>query len=152
MSRMSGMDSARNPDQQFLRMMSDHHEGLRLMAHDALGRKGVTVKVEAQKMDKEQDAELNRMLSMLKTEFNDAYTPKVMPNNQEMANSLKQKSGAAYDTTFRENVIKHHQEALQMIDEFLPQLTRQELKQMAEKMKAAQTREITKLKQELGQA
>lgn len=91
------------------------------------------------------------MVSMLKTDFKDDYTPKVMPDNQAMADSLKQKSGVAYGTTFRENVIKYHQEGLQMIDRFLPQLTRPELKQMAQKMKADQTREIAKFKRELGQ-
>ena len=150
MSGMSGMDSV-NPDQQFLRMMSDHHKGILLMAHDAIERKGVTVKAEAQKIDKAQDAELRRMVTMLKTAFKDEYTPKVTPENQAMADALKQKSGAAYDTTFRENAIKHHQEALQMIDEFLPKLTRPDLKQMAEKMKADQTGEIAKFKRELGQ-
>ena len=150
MSMMSGTDSVANPDQQFLRMMSDHHKGLLLMAHDAIERRGVTVTAKAQKLDKEQDAELDRMLSMLKADFKDDYKPMVMPENQAMADSLKQKYGEAYDTTFRENIIKHHQEALEMIDRFLPQLTQPELKQMAQKMKAAQTREIEQLKRELG--
>ena len=152
MSGMSDMDATGNPDQQFLRMISDHHKGMLLMAHDALERPGVTVKAEAQKMDKEQDTELSRMLSMLKSDFKDAYTPKVMPDNQAMADSLKQKSGASYDTTFRKNVIKHHEQGIQMIDEFMPKLTRPELKQMAQKMKSAQTREIAQLKRELGQS
>ena len=150
MSGMNGMDSVETPDQQFLRMMSDHHKGILLMAHDAMERKGVTVKPEAQKIDKAQDAELKRMVTMLKTDFKDEYTPKATPENQAMADALKQKSGAAYDTTFRENAISHHQEALQMIDRFLPTLTRPDLKGMAEKMKADQTREIVKFKSELG--
>ena len=145
------MDSAGNPDQQFLRMMSDHHKGILVMAHDAIKRKGVSVKAEAQKIDQAQDAELKRMATMLKTDFKDDYQPKVMPENQAMADALKEKSGAAYDTTFRENVIKHHQAALTMIDRFLPQLTQPALKQMAEKMKADQTAEIAKFKRELGQ-
>ena len=131
--------------------MSDHHEGLLLIARDA-EQKGITVKAEAQKMDKEQDAELSRMLGMLKSRFKDDYTPTVRPDNQALAESLKQKSGAAYDTTFRENIIKHHQEALQMIDEFSPKLENPALKQMVQNMKATQTQEITQLKRELGQS
>lgn len=152
MKKMSGMDSATNPDQQFLRMMSDHHQGILLMAHDAVKREGVTVKAEAQKIDKAQDEEVSRMVAMLQSDFKDAYTPKVTPENQAMADSLRQKSGAAYDTTFRENVIKHHLAALTMIDRFLPQLTQPALKQMAQKMKDDQTREIAKFKRELGQS
>jgi len=150
MAGMSKMDSMGNPDQQFLRMMSDHHLGILLMAHEA-EKKGLTVKGEAKKIDTAQDAELNKMVAMLQTTFKDKYTPMVMPESQAMADALKQKSGAAYDTTFRENVVKHHQEALQRIDQFLPKLTRPDLKQMAEKMKADQTSEIAKFKRELGQ-
>lgn len=151
MGGMSGMSNTSNPDQQFLRMMSDHHLGILLMAHEA-EKKGKAVKAEAQKIDAAQDAELNKMVAMLETDFDDKYAPKVTPENQAMAEALKQKAGAAYDTTFRENVIKHHQQALTMIDQFLPKLTRPDLKQMAEKMKADQTREITKFKRELRQS
>lgn len=150
MGDMSGMDHTSNPDQQFLRMMSDHHLGILLMAHDA-EKKGRAVKAEAQKIDTAQDAELNKMVAMLETDFNDKYAPKVMPENQAMSDALKQKTGEAYDTTFRQNVIQHHQQALQMVDRFLPKLTRPDLKQMAEKMKADQTREIAEFKRKLGQ-
>lgn len=150
MGDMSGMDHTSNPDQQFLRMMSDHHLGILLMAHDA-EKKGRAVKSAAQKIDSAQDAELNKMVAMLETDFNDKYAPKVTPENQVMAEALKQKTGAAYDTTFRQNVIQHHQQALQMVDRFLPKLTRPDLKKMAEKMKADQTREIAEFKRKLGQ-
>jgi hypothetical protein len=140
-----------SPDQQFLRMMSDHHTGLIIMAHDA-ERKGVSVKSEADKIDQQQDAEWDRMVSMLSTDFKDDYTPKVTPEDQAMADSLKKLSGAAYDRAFRENTINHHQQGIQMMDRFLPQLTRADVKQMVEKMKADQTREIAKLKRELGQS
>ena len=150
MGDMTGMDDTGNPDQQFLRMMSDHHLGILLLAHDA-EKKGRAVKAEARKIDTAQDAELNKMVAMLETDFNDKYAPKVMPENQAMAEALKEKTGAAYDTTFRENVIQHHQRALQMIDRFLPKLTRPDLKQMAEKMKEDQTREVVEFKRKLGQ-
>ena len=41
-----------------------------------------------------------------------------------------------------QHVIMHHQEGLKMIDQFLPRLTKPELKQMAEKMRADQQKEI----------
>jgi uncharacterized protein (DUF305 family) len=144
-------DGVSSPDQQFLRMMSDHHTGLIMMAHDA-ERKGARVKSEADKIDQQQDAELDRMVSMLSTDFNDDYTPKVTPEHQAMADSLKKLSGAAYDRAFREITIKHHQQGIQMMDRFLPQLTGADLKQMVEKMKADQTREIARLKRELRQS
>lgn len=43
---------------------------------------------------------------------------------------------------FYETIIKHHEQAITMVDEFLPKLTRPELKAMAARMKADQAREI----------
>ena len=92
------------------------------------------------------------MLTMLESDFKDDYTPKVMPDNKAMADILKQKTGAAYDTTFRENVIKHHRQGLQMMDQFLPKLSNPTIKQMAQKMKEAQTKDIAKLERQLGRS
>lgn len=151
MSAMNQADTISNPDHQFLRMMSDHHEGLLLMAHDA-ERRGITVKAEARKFDKEQSAQINQMLGILKSRFKDDYTPRVGPDNQALADSLTQKSGAAFDTTFRENIIKHHQGALQMVAQYLPKLENPEVRQLAQNIKTTQTAEIAQLKRELGQS
>lgn len=140
-----------NPDQDFLRMMSDHHKGLIAMAHPTMEGKGATaaVQADARKLDKTQDAELDTMVTMLEKDFNDPYGPKVMPDNQAMADSLAQQSGAAYDRTFYRDVIAHHRQAIGMIDQYLPKLTRPELKAMATRMKADQEREIKEYQQKL---
>jgi uncharacterized protein (DUF305 family) len=44
----------------------------------------------------------------------------------------------------------HHEEGIKMIDQFSPRLTNAELKQMATKMKADQTKEIAELRRKLG--
>lgn len=59
------------------------------------------------------------------------------------------KTGAELDRQFRENVIVHHEEGLGMIEKYMTRLTRAEVRQMAEKMKADQTREIAELRSEL---
>lgn len=130
-------------DHDFLRMMSDHHKGLILMAHMTIERKeGGSAVADARKLDAAQDKELDHMVTMLEKDFKDPYAPKVMPEHQTMADELKTRSGKEYDRTFYQNIIQHHKEAIKMIDDYLPKAKNAMLKQMAEKMKADQTREI----------
>ena len=141
MANMTNMTG--DADHDFLRMMSDHHKGLVLLAHMTKDRKeGGLVAADARKLDAAQDKELDHMVTMLEKDFKDPYAPKVMPEHQAMADALKGKSGRDYDRTFYQNIITHHQEAITMIDDYLPKAKNAMLKPMAEKMKADQTKEI----------
>ena len=152
--KMEGMGQMANmtgdADHDFLRMMSDHHKGMILMAHNTKDRKeGGSAVADAKKIDAAQDKELDHMVSMLEKDFKDPYAPKVMPDNQAMADELKGKSGTDYDRTFYQNVIKHHTQAITMVDEYLPKAKNAMLKAMAEKIKADQAKEITLFKQKI---
>lgn len=139
-------------DQEFLRMMSDHHTGMVLMAHEVIERKEkLASKADAKKFDQDQDNELDRMRSALKG-MNDSYKPTATAEAKEMAASLSKLSGSQFDRMFWENTIKHHQMAIDMIDKYLPNLTHPDVKTMAERMRAAQLQEIDKMKKELGSA
>lgn len=140
-----------NPDRDFLRAMSDHHKGLIRMAHETIeGQKGsAAVKAEASTLDKKQDAELDRMVTMLERQFKDPYAPTIRPDNKAMDDTLQRQTGTAYDSTFRAMVVKHHQQGIRMIDAFLPKLTRADFKQMAQQSKADQQREIQELEQQM---
>jgi uncharacterized protein (DUF305 family) len=145
---MSGMppigSMTGDADHDFLRMMSDHHKGLIQMAHMTKDKKDVgTAAQDATKLDTKQDKDLDHMATMLEKDFKDPYAPKVMPEHQQMADDLKPRSGKDYERTFYQDVIKHHQEALAMIDQYLPKAKNAMLKQMAETMKADQAKEIT---------
>lgn len=148
MASMANMTG--DPDRDFLRMMSDHHMGMIAMAHPTMDFKGeLSVKDEAKKLDKNQDAELEKMSTMLSKQWNDDYTPSIMPSNQKMVNDLSGKSGNDYSRTFLKNVVMHHTQALKMIDEYLPKAKNAEVKRMAEKMKADQAREIAEFNKKL---
>ena len=150
-SQMAGMaNMTGDPDRDFLRMMSDHHKGLIALAHLTLEKKeNLPVKSDAAKMDKAQDAEIEKMIAMLDRQYKDAYTPSVMPDNQRMVDELKGKSGADFSRTFLRNVIAHHREATQMIDQYLPKAKKPQVKAMAEQMKSDQTREIAEMQRKL---
>ena len=131
--------------------MSDHHKGLIAIAHETIERKDqLAVKTEAEELDTKQDAELDQMVTMLEQQYHDAYAPKMTTKNQAMLDTLKPKTGAAYDRTFRQDVIKHHQDGIAMIDQYSPKLTDPKLKSMAGKMKADQQRDIAMLQKKLG--
>lgn len=142
MNNMGGMTG--DADHDFLRMMSDHHKGLIALAHETKEGKAssAAVKADATKLDAKQDKELDMMVSMLEKEYKDPYAPKVMPSNKAMMDTLMTKSGKAYDHQFYHDVVMHHQEAIKMIDDYLPKAKRADLKAMATKMKSDQTREI----------
>jgi uncharacterized protein (DUF305 family) len=145
-SKMPGMSNtpAKDADQEFLRMMVDHHEGLTEMLDPALQKaSSQTAKADAKKVHDKQHQEQEQMLGMLKTSYDETKMPMVMPSNQPMVDDLKNSpSNAAYDKKMYQHVIMHHQEGIKMIDQFLPRLTKPELKQMAEKMRADQQKEI----------
>lgn len=147
---MNGMAMTGDADHDFLRMMSDHHKGLIAMVHPTLDKKeNLAVKGDASKLDKKQDAELEKMVSMLDQQYKDAYTPMLMPDNQRMVDELNGKSGADYSRNFLKNVIAHHQQAIKMIDDYLPKAKNAQVKSMAEKMKADQTKEISEFQKKL---
>lgn len=152
MGGMAGMDHslAKDADQEFLRMMVDHHQGMVAMADTAL-RKGASphIKADATKMRAAQIAEQGKMKAMLKASYGEERMAMVSKDNESMIAMLSGASGAAFDRQFREHVIMHHEQALKMIDQFSPRLASPELRQMAAKMKADQTKEIAELRREL---
>lgn len=141
--------AAKDGNHEFLRMMIDHHEGLIRMATEAMTKgSNQTVQGDAHQMHTKQTEEQKRMQSMAQSSYQENVSPKVIPSNQRMIADLAAKSGAEYDRTFYNNVIAHHREAIQMTDQMGSRLTG-EVKQMAEKMKADQQREIQELQRKI---
>ncbi len=139
-------------DQEFLRMMADHHKGLILMAHETMERKDKLASAsDAKKLDQEQDADLDRIAAALKG-MNDNHTPKASAEAQQMTASLMKLSKTEFDHAFWQNTIDHHRQGVQMIDKFLPNLTHPDVKTLAERMRSAQVREIDEMTKKLGRA
>lgn len=148
--RVAGADTtAMPPDQRFLEEMSNHHQGLVQMAHYELEeRKSPGVMADARKFDANQDAELDTMVTMLEKTYKDPYTPKLMPSNRAMLDTLKAAPAGAFDSTFRRLVIEHHAEGLRMMKQWLPTLTNPMLRTMVQRMQADQMRDTTQLRRE----
>jgi uncharacterized protein (DUF305 family) len=151
-STMPGMNRppAKDGDHEFLRMMSDHHEGLIQMATAAMTKASTpAAQGDAHKLHTKQAEEQKQMLGMVQTSYGETVTPMVMPSNKAMNDSLQSKTGAEYDRTFYANVVAHHREGIKMIDDMMPKLTKPDVKQMAEKMKADQQKEIAEFQRKM---
>lgn len=149
-SKMPGM-AAKDADQEFLRKMVDHHEGLVQMVEPAMQKaSSATAKADATKLHHKQQGEEQQMLAMLKQQYQDTYTPTVMANNKAMNEELQRQTGTAYDQQLYQHVVMHHREGIQMVDQFLPRLTKPEVRQMAQKMKEDQQREIAEFERKAG--
>ena len=127
-------------------MMSDHHQGLIEMASAAMN-KGSTPQVQgdAHQLHTKQEEEQKQMVDMVRSSYGETLQPMAMPSNKAMNDTLQQKSGTDYDRTFYRMVVQHHQEGLRMIDQFRPRVQRAEVRQMIDKMRADQQREIQEL-------
>lgn len=144
-SKTAGMDRepAKDADHEFLRKMSDHHEGLIIMMDAAMKRaSSASAKADARKLHAKQHKERDRMIAIVKSRYAEEYDPMVMPDNQAMNDSLERQAGAQYDREMYRHLVMHHQQAVQMVDQFLPRLKNADVKSMAEKMRAEQQREI----------
>ena len=145
---MEGMDHgpAKDADHEFLRSMSNHHEGLVRIATQAM-EKGAseTTKTDAHKLHEKQASERDQMVNMIQTSYAESYMVMPMAKNLAQADSLSQMAGAEHDKTFYRMVVAHHREGIQMVDQFLSRLTKADVRQMAEKMKSDQQREIQEL-------
>ena len=144
-SNMPGMNNspAKDADHEFLRKMADHHEGMIVMLNGAPDKAAsATAKADARKLIDKQRPERDSMVAMIKRDYNETHMPMAMQSAKTMAADLNQKSGAAYDRDMYGHVIMHHQEGVKMVDDFLPRLTKAPVRQMAEKMRADQQREI----------
>lgn len=147
------MPPAKDAEQQFMRMMTDHHEGMIAMSNALLAKNDASApaKADAQKLKADQQAEQKQMLSMLRTNYQESFQPKITPQNQKMVADVSQASGKAADKAFWSNVVQHHQQALDMINRFAPRFTRPEMKQMAEKMRTTQMQQIEQFKKKIAQ-
>lgn len=138
---MMSRSAPRDSNQVFLRMMSDHHQGLFVMI-DSAGGKLAAAKADANTMRDTQKSGQAHMVHLLATQYADSIMPMVMPSNLVMIEAVARSAAGDADRVFYQQIIAHHREGIMMIDKQLPHLTG-EPKQMATTMRGEQQREIT---------
>ena len=142
--------AATDADHEFLRMMTDHHEGMVLMATAAMTRGSTpAVQADAHRMHTRQAEEQKQMIAMVAARYQETLKPMVMPSNKAMNDALQARSGPDYDRAFYTTVIAHHREGIAMTEQLLPRLAKADVRQMAERMKADQLKEISELERKV---
>jgi uncharacterized protein (DUF305 family) len=134
----------------FLEKMVDHHEGLILLAGRAERRGMQSITPDAKKLHTKQQAEQQKMAQMMSAHSGTSAEPTLMPRHKMMSDSLERQSGKAYERGFYQDVIAHHKEGIAMIDSFLPRLTDDSVRTMAEKMRTDQEKEIAEFSKKAG--
>ena len=131
----------RDSNQAYLRMMSDHHQGLIALVDTARPKLGAAAKADAEKVATAQKNEQQHMIQMLRGEYAETITPAILPSNQAMIQAVAGAAAGETDRVFYQQVIAHHREGIEMAGKMLPHLTGMS-KDMAEKARTDQQREI----------
>lgn len=138
-------------DREFLRMMSNHHEGLVQMGRQAAQRaQDPQVRGLAQRLADEQAREQQEMLRILREHFRETHQPMVMPENRVQIEQLLRYQGAEYDREFLQLTIHHHNDGMMMIHLMRPRFAHQDVRAMANRMEEQQMREAREMEGMLG--
>lgn len=143
----AGEESA---DIRFLRGMIDHHEGLVLVAQRAQERaQDDSVSATADHLHRTQVEERDSMLALLANGFGVQHTPRALARHVAQADSVTGLPIADHDRYFLRAVIAHHREGIAMVDLIASGLRNENVRSMAETLKAEQQREIAELESKL---
>ena len=132
-------------DVQLIDGLTPHHEQAIEMA-ELVAQKGEdpAIKAMASKMIADQQGEIQQMERIREDETGNARVPAGHKDSQMEATiaEMRQLSGADLDRRFLEEMIPHHAGAIQMTHRAIPNLDRDDLRQLAENAKRMQAREI----------
>jgi hypothetical protein len=135
-------DSARTlPDVALLEHLVDEYEQLDVVMDELAGpTSGSPVKGKAWKGDRHEDADKQRLLDLLQTEFGERYHPRTPEGAARRTDGIAALPPDAGTRALNEFVVDHHQRAYQAIGEALPRLRNPRVRE-----------EVTRLRQHLGE-
>lgn len=143
-------------DVQFLDTMSQHHrDGIKMMDMALDKAQSQQIKDKAQMMRDDQQKEIPELKSMrdqIESNAPEAVNRQLpgMMSKEKMEKEmqkLESLSGSTFDHTFLDNVIKHHQGAIDMSKAELKSGKSQDVKDKAQEIIDKQTKEAAELKQ-----
>jgi hypothetical protein len=135
-------DSARTvPDVALLEHLVDEYEQLDVVMDELAGpTSGSTLKGKAWKVNRHEDADKERLLDLLQTEFGERYHPRTPEGAARRTDGIAALPPDAGTRALNGLVLDHHQRAYQAIGDALPRLRNPRVRE-----------EVTKLRQHLGE-
>ena len=145
-------DAAHLTDAQFVTMMTKHHrDGIEMAKREEADGASAQVKALAATIRQSQERELSELqahaahAAPASEMASHADHQKMEEQSQATMKRLQSATGEALDRTFLEEMAKHHQMAIDMVGRTT--FKNADLRQMAQKMAAAQKKELGDLKQ-----
>jgi uncharacterized protein (DUF305 family) len=133
---------ASQADRDFIDGMVPHHQSALSMADDALAKAThAELKTFAQQVKTAQSAEIAEMKGYRLQWFGSAETP-----SMDMANMMNMAAGPNYDAMWANEMVTHHQAAIEMANKALSAATRVETKAIAQRIIDAQKKEQDQLR------
>ena len=147
------MENGKYSDEHFIDAMVPHHEGAVAMARVALkNAEHEEIKQLAENIITTQRAEIQALKSIKQEEFGTSRVPINMSMGQMksmgmMANHRDLAKKDQFDKAFIDNMIPHHQSAIEMARVALKETHNPKIKKLATNIIEAQKREISQMKQ-----
>ena len=142
--------STGDPDHDFLRRMSDHHAGLMVVIHAAIeSNRSSSQQPVIRKIEDDYDREEDMMLAMLRRIYKDAYVPGAARDYTLMAQALR--AGRGDSTTFFRSALKAREQAVEMIDEYLPKARNPQVRRFADRLRRDERGEIAAIRKALNE-
>lgn len=139
--------SAQNFEIKFMTGMIDHHQMAIEMAEICLQKAThAQLREMCRNVIAAQSAEIEEMQSWLRDWYGISYEPRMTRGDQQMLDRLSSLSGGAFEITFMEMLITHHEKAIKEAQQCLAKAWHPELRQLCQNIIDAQSAEITQLK------
>lgn len=152
MARQMVMENGQYSDKRFIDMMVPHHQGAIEMARVALeNAEHKEIKELSRNILSTQQAEIDELKAIKQEEFGTSNVPMEMNSEQMQGIGMMEPHQLAeadpFDRAFIDNMIPHHQSAIDMANVVLEESETPRLRELAEAIVEAQEREIEQMRQ-----
>ena len=138
--------SAANFEVKFMTGMIDHHQMAIEMAEICLQKAThEELRSMCQQVIAAQSAEIEEMQAWLSDWYGITYEPTMKPGDEKMLERLASLSGAEFEISFMEMLIKHHEKAIKEARKCLDKAAHAELRELCENIIRTQSAEIAQL-------
>ena len=147
--RASSMATPAKSDGEFAAMMGMHHEtAIEMARYEAQNGTRSEVREMARKIVDMQSAERSKLEAIAREEGHAEHKsdPEMEQHAKKDMASLRSARGAEVDRLFLAHMMDHHAQGVEMARSSMPNLRREDLRQMARKMIDDQTREIDQMR------
>ena len=141
--------STGDPDHDFLRRMSDHHKDLIRITHAVLeSNSSAAADPVLRKFEDEHDHELDNLLALLRSMYNDSYLPQNDPQNDYVVVTMRGPQ-TDYVGIFIGAALKSEQNAVRLVNDYLPKAKNPKVRTFAQRLLRDELGEMETLRKSL---